>query len=260
MSFIQALALGILQGATEFLPVSSSGHLAIVEHLWSIDEGARLALAAVLHIGTALALLFFFAPRIGVVLKGFGSKAPDRRRSSWLMVGYIAVGTVPGALVGLLFAERLDTAFSSPALVGVMLLVTGAALLLTRFSRERETGVGWVTAAVVGLAQAAAVLPGISRSGATIAAALFLGLTRKDAFEFSFLLSIPIVLAAAIKEMVGLDYSVVGAGPLALGVVLAFGAGLGALVLLKRAVLAARLHWFAYYCGAAGLLVLLLVR
>jgi undecaprenyl-diphosphatase len=115
-------------------------------------------------------------------------------------------------------------------------------------------------AGVVGVAQAAAILPGISRSGATIAAALFLGLARKDAFEFSFLLSVPIVLAAAVKEMLGFDYSVIGPGPIVVGVLLALAAGIGALMLLRRVVLGARLHWFAYYCAVAGLLTLVFVR
>jgi undecaprenyl-diphosphatase len=260
MTWLQALVLGILQGLTEFLPVSSSGHLAIVEHLWSMPESARVALTAVLHIGTALALVVYFAPRLGSVARAAFGRASEVRSESRRTIACIALGSVPAAIVGLFFADAVDAAFSSPTLIGSMLIVTGGLLFATRFARERSVRVVWLTAAIIGLAQAAAILPGISRSGATIAVAVLVGIGREDAFEFSFLLSVPVVFGAAIKELVGLDWALVGPGPVVLGILVAFGAGLGALGLLRRAVLGRRLHWFAYYCWLAGLLVLVLVR
>ncbi len=260
MTLIQALVLGLLQGVTEFLPVSSSGHLVVLEHLWHMPEQTRLALTAVLHVGTAFALLVFFRRQLGSILTGIVAREPGRRTQSLLMIGYIAIGSIPAAVVGLLLEKRIEQAFSEPVLVGALLLVTGGFLLATRFFQERNCRMGWWVALVVGVAQAFAILPGISRSGATIAAAVFLGMYRKDAFEFSFLLSVPVVLAAAAKELVGIDYGLAGVGPIVVGILVALLTGVGALMLMRRVVLGRWLHWFFPYCWVVGILVICLVR
>jgi len=260
MSVIQALLLGLLQGITEFLPVSSSGHLAVLQYLWRLPEHTRMPLAAVLHIGTTVALVGYFWRQLGNILTGIAARERNRRTQSWRTVGYIAVGSVPAAVVGLLLEERLEAAFSEPFLVGVMLLVTGGFLFATRFFLERDRQVGWLVAFAIGVAQAFAILPGISRSGVTIATAIFLGLRRKDAFEFSFILSVPIIIAAATRELVGINYSFIGVWPIAVGIGMAFLSGVAALMVLKRVVLNRRLHWFAFYCWVAGMLVIFLVR
>ncbi len=260
MSFLEAVVLGAMQGLTEFLPVSSSGHLAVLQELWRTPDSARLGLTAVLHLGTAASLVVFFRRQLGDLLAGLVAADPDRRRASLLLAGRIALASVPAAIVGLTLDDLLGRVFAAAWLVGPFLLVTAVVLFATRFVPERERRLGWVEALVVGLAQAVAILPGVSRSGATVATATFLGLGRKDAFEFSFLLSVPVVLAAAVKELVGLDWSAVRPAPVALGVVVAFGAGLAALWLLRWMMARRRLHWFAPYCLVAGLAILLFLR
>lgn len=260
MTLLQAVLLGLVQGATEFLPVSSSGHLLLLEHLMRVPESTRLALTAALHIGTALALFGYFARRIGRLVSGVWSPEAGRRRASLRFAGMILLGSVPAAAVGLGLGDAVDAAFARPWTAGVMLLVTGGLLFATRFARDRRRPVGWRFALVIGLAQAAAVMPGLSRSGATIGVALLLGVGAVEAFEFSFLLSIPAVLGAAGLELAGLDWSLLGPGTLAAGVVAALAAGMGSLILLRRVVVGRRLPLFAVYCWLAGVLVLLLVR
>jgi undecaprenyl-diphosphatase len=260
MSYIQSLLLGILQGLTEFLPVSSSGHLVILEHLLKTPSAARMAVVAVLHIGTALALIVYFRAELARIFAGMFSRTSEKRSANWKIAGYVALASIPAGVVGLLARHRIEAVFSSPGIVGPMLLVTGAFVLATRLAPERGRQVGWLVALFVGLAQAVAIMPGISRSGATVAAALFLGLDRDKAFEFSFILSVPIVLIAAVKELLDVNWTLVGAGGVAVGVVAAFVFGLGALVLLRRAVISRRFFWFGFYCLAAGLAALLFVR
>lgn len=260
MTAWESVVLGAVQGAAEFLPISSSGHLAVLEHLWLLPESSRLPLTVALHVGTAVAVLVFFARRIAHIVADLFMCDPGRRRAAWRTAGMIAVASVPAAVVGLGFGEAIDQAFSSPVVVGVCLLVTGAVLFGTRFVRPGSCGFGWRRALVVGLAQAVAVLPGISRSGATIAAGLYAGAAGAAAFEFSFLLSVPAVLGAAVLELpelatAGLDPVMAG-----LGAAVALVSGLVALWLLRRAVAGGRLHIFAYYCWLTGLAVLLFVR
>jgi undecaprenyl-diphosphatase len=260
MAVWEAIVLGVVQGAAEFLPISSSGHLAVLEHLWRVPESARLPLTVALHLGTAVAVVVFFARRIGGIVAGLFSGEPGRCRAAWRMAGMIAAASVPAAVVGLGFGDAIDRAFASPIFVGICLLVTGAVLFGTRFLTPGCAGLGWRRAVLVGLAQAVAVLPGVSRSGATITAGLYSGLGGEAAFEFSFLLSVPAVLGAAALELpelasTGLDPAAAG-----LGAAVALASGLAALWLLRRAVAGGRLHFFAYYCWLAGLAVLLFVR
>jgi undecaprenyl-diphosphatase len=245
---------------TEFLPVSSSGHLALLEQIWNVPEQTRLPLVAMLHVGTALAVIGFFAPRLWVIARcSVGRDTGERGRGRVLIAG-VALGTIPAGLVGLLLRDRLDAAFSNPLLVAALLVVTGGVLFGTRFIHRTDRRLTLVAAGFIGLAQAIAILPGISRSGVTIAAALYLGIRREEAFEFSFLLSLPAVIGAGLLELRHIDLAGLGAATVLVGVVVAFGSGLGALVLLRKAVAARRLYWFAYYCWAAGVAALLLVR
>lgn len=260
MSVFQALALGALQGATEFLPVSSSGHLALLQHLWSMPSDERMALAAALHVGTALAVLVFFRRQLWELVAGIGARGEVRRAGSLRMAGYMVLSSLPAAAVGLALRDLIDRAFSSPLLVGVMLFVTAGLLFATRFVPERGRGICWWVALTVGTAQAVAILPGLSRSGATIAVALFLGMKREEAFDYSFLLSVPVVIGAAVLELAGLDYGILGILPVGLGVSVSFLTGLGALVLLRRVVAGRRLYWFSGYCAAVGAAVVLLLR
>jgi undecaprenyl-diphosphatase len=157
------------------------------------------------------------------------------------------------------FSDVIDRAFSSPLLVGLMLLVTGGVLFGTRFSQPQGE-FGWFRALLLGFGQAIAILPGISRSGATIASGLYLGMERERAFEFSFLLAIPAITGAFLLEFRKLNLAVVSPPALAVGMVAAFLAGLAALFLLARAVAGRKLHWFAFYCWFAGLATIVFVR
>ncbi len=252
MSFLQAVLLGVLQGLTEFLPVSSSGHLAVLYRIFRMPAAATMTVVAIMHLGTAAALFVYFRRRLAGIFVGFRENVQARK-----MVWYVFLASLPAGLVGLLLESRVESAFSSSLLVGLMLLVTGLVVFLTVFAKTRGRQLDWHTALVIGLAQMAAILPGISRSGMTVAAALFLGLRREDAFEFSFLLSLPIVVAAAAKEAVGADWNCLGLSTSILGGAAAFFSGLVALALLRRAVVNRRFFWFAFYCWAVGLLVIL---
>jgi len=260
MSVVQAVVLGILQGVTEFLPVSSSGHLAILEHIWSLPEAQRLPLTTMLHLGTAVAVLVFFWRRIVGILAGCFSGDPGRNGPSRHTIGYVILGSVPAAAVGLLLNDRIDAAFSSPALVAALLLVTGAMLFGTRFVPVREGRPGWARALLVGLAQAVAILPGISRSGATISAGLYSGMGREESFEFSFLLAVPAILGASLLELRKVDLAAVSPASVGLGTLVALVSGLAALYLLRRIVVSRQLYLFAFYCWLVGILGLVFVR
>jgi undecaprenyl-diphosphatase len=259
MSIFEALLLGLVQGITEFLPVSSSGHLAVLEHLWKLPAESRLPLTTMLHGATALAVIFYFAPLLARLTRGLWARDTARRSSSWRMVGFIVVASIPAGLIGVVFRDMIDRAFSSPLLVGLMLLVTGGVLFGTRFAQPQGE-FGWFRALLLGFGQAIAILPGISRSGATIASGLYLGMERERAFEFSFLLAIPAITGAFLLEFRKVDLAVLNPPALAAGMAAAFLAGLAALSLLARAVAGRKLHWFAFYCWLAGLATIVFVR
>ncbi len=260
MSEIEALVLGVVQGTTEFLPVSSSGHLVVLEHIWQVPETARLPLTVALHVGTALAVVVFFARRLVEMATGLAAPDVCRRRASQRMVSSVAVASIPAAAVGLGLGDIVDRAFGSPVLIGICLLLTGAMLFGTRFAPAGKSGLNLRRAVVIGLAQAVATLPGISRSGATIAAGLYCGLDRREAFEFSFLLSVPAVLGAVALELPKLANSGLSLVVAGIGAATALASGVIALWLLRRAVSGGRLHNFAWYCWLVGLSVLVFVR
>jgi undecaprenyl-diphosphatase len=251
--------LGLVQGITEFLPVSSSGHLVVLEHLWKLPVESRLPLATMLHGATVLSVLFYFAPQLVRLVRGLWARDAERRGTSWRMVGFIVLASIPAGVVGVVFGDVIDRAFSSPLLVGLMLLVTGGVLFGTQFTQPRGE-MGWMRALLVGVAQAIAILPGISRSGATIAGGLYLGTDRQQAFEFSFLLAIPAITGAFFLEARKVDLAVLNPAALGVGMVAAFVAGLAALYALGRLVVGRKFHWFAYYCWLAGLATILFVR
>lgn len=255
----QVLILAALQGITEFLPVSSDGHLAIVEP-WLFCPGASppnsLDLTIVLHLGTLASILVYYRQRI---LRLLGE---DRR-----VVGLILVGTVPAVLVVLgakaLFDDRFEAWLKSPFLAGLFLPVTGVALL---WAARRKGGsleyqqLTWSDSLLIGSAQAAAILPGLSRSGSTIAAGLGLRLSRSAAATYSFLLAIPALAGAgcyealkAIRHPAPLSTS---GNNLLVGAIVAFAVGLVALRMLERFLIAGRLQYFAWYCIVLGLIVM----
>ncbi|MCD4690373.1 undecaprenyl-diphosphate phosphatase [bacterium] len=261
MTVLEAILLGLLQGLTEFLPVSSSGHLALAEHFFAISSPG-VTFEVFLHFGTALAVLWFFRSRVGSILRavfGWISRGEYDRGEARLAL-YLMIGTIPAAVIGLAFSDMVGRFFDSPMLVSVMLLVTGGILWLTKRlevgERKRES---MGDAILIGLAQAGAILPGISRSGATISAGLGLGLDRRRAAEFAFLLSIPVILgatAASAGEAFAAG-SYMGWTTFA-GTVAAFVSAIPAIAVLRRLVTVGVFHRFAYYCWAVGTLGLVL--
>lgn len=245
--------LGLLQGLTEFLPVSSSGHLVLVQALWGMDPPGVL-LEAVLHLGTLVAVLLYFWRDIRRLL-GRGVRREGREERRYL--GLLALGTVPIVIGGLWARDLVEAAFSSVGLVGGMLLVTSLLLWLGgRFSgRATVPGLGIRSAVLVGLAQAAALLPGISRSGATISTGILAKVRPEEAARFSFLLSIPAVLGAGILSL----GEALGAGlpkgewaGISIGAAISVASGLVAIHWLLAAVRRGRLWPFALYCAALG--------
>jgi undecaprenyl-diphosphatase len=261
MSVWAAIALGILQGLTEFLPVSSSGHLALVEHFAGI-ESPGVMFEVFVHFGTALAVIVFFRKRIAAILAALCRLVLRREydRDQARLGLHLLVGTVPAGVVGILLGSRVEAAFEDPALVSVCLLVTGAVLWLTRRLPPGERSRGGIRdAVVIGAAQAVAVFPGISRSGATVSAGLGLGLKREAAAEFAFLLAVPVILGATAVSLGDAFDSGSPPGSAAIaGTAAAFLAAVPAIRVLLRVVAAGRLHLFSYYCwiiGAVGLVV-----
>lgn len=265
-SVLQALLLGLVQGATEFLPISSSGHLVLVPWLlgW---ENHGLAFDAMLHLGTLAAVVAFFWQDLRELMVGAllsikeRSLAGDpRRKMAWCIV----LGTLPAALLGFGFEDFFEALFAAPVYVGILLLVTGALLAISERRGQMALGldqVGWLDALVVGLGQALAIAPGISRSGATMSAGLWRGLRREAAARFSFLLSIPIILGAGLyklKDLWGTPLAVESPVALLAGFLAAAISGFLSIRFLLGYLRYGRLYPFAVYCWAAGLVTLLI--
>jgi undecaprenyl-diphosphatase len=267
---LYAISLGIIQGLTEFLPVSSSGHLVLLQNIFGLTE-PELLLNIWLHVGTLVAVLIVFYKEILSILTTLinfprlyrhhkGLVAMFKENQDVRLAGLIIFGTIPTSILGLLFHEIAEQIFSSVKIVGIMLLVTGTILWLTRWtsvygrplSRMKVTD-----SLVVGLAQGIAILPGISRSGATISAALFLGIDRELAGRFSFLLCIPAIAGALIISLRStVAYSTISAAGIFAGTVAAGLTGFFALKILLRLVRKGCLYYFSPYCWVVGTIAL----
>lgn len=266
MSLLEAIILGIVQGLTEFIPVSSSGHLVVVPALLGWAEPG-LAFDTMLHMGTLLALVVYFRHDWWALLRGgLGSLA--RRKVSTpeaRLAWFIVIGCIPAALAGVLLQSWFAAMFSQPGQVGYFLLGTAALLALGEVAgrRQRELEkLNLLDTLVIGLMQAVAILPGISRSGSTMAAGLLLGLKRPAAARFSFLLAAPIILGAGLTQMLGmlkLGGTSGQVGVLAVGFLVSAVVGYLAIDFLLRYLRTRTLYPFAAYCFAAGLLIIVLL-
>ncbi|HAW49590.1 TPA: undecaprenyl-diphosphatase UppP [bacterium] len=254
MNFFDAIILGIVQGLTEFLPISSSAHLVITPALLNIPFPS-IFFDVVIHLGTLFAVIVFWFRRIkNITISIFRFEKNDDARLGFLII----IGTIPTVIIGFLFKDILDRLFESPIEVACFLLITGVLLFLTRFTKERKERMNILDAIIIGIFQGFAVVPGISRSGACISAGLFLGLKRKFAFDFAFLLSIPAIFAAFTLE---LKEVLEGKEPVFLfpyiaGFIVSFIVGLICLSLLARIVRKGKIHYFAYYCFLFGLFMI----
>jgi undecaprenyl-diphosphatase len=249
----QAVVLGITQGLTEFLPVSSSGHLVIVQSLLAIPQGVTLPFDILLHWGTLLAVVLYFRQDLRHLLQGVFRREPASLR----LFAALALGTVPAVLLGLLFKDFFERAFAEPLWIGGALLINGVILLaVNRFAGKGDLiGVRMPDALWIGLGQAAAIFPGISRSGSTIAAGLLRGLSREAAARFSFLLAIPVILGAGLlelKDLLNVDYQAMGAPVLWIGFGSAALSGYFVIQLFLNFLRRGSLRPFGYYCLALG--------
>lgn len=256
---LTAAALGALQGVTEFLPVSSSGHVAIGAHYFGIRENS-LALVILLHLGTLLATVILFRRDIAVLTMEAiaGLRDPDRLRATpegRTVVGIVLATIITGVL-GLLLRNVAEAFAEDLHLVGYGFLVSAAFLMASGVSRATGTEVSWWQAAGIGIAQGVAVLPGISRSGVTIAVALLLGVQSSAAFRFSFLVSLPAIVGAATYEASGAE-GLGSLGPEAwVGGLTALVTGYVALVILRHVILVGRMWTFAIYLLPLGLFLI----
>ncbi len=259
MTLIEAIVLGIVQGATEFLPVSSSGHLVIFQELLDVREPGVVFEVAV-HVATLVSILFVYRKRVADLAVGALRREADALR----YVGLLALATVPAGLVGVLAEDAVEALFENPFAPGFALLVTGLFLWSSRAAMPRATAAapGWGAALLIGVAQAFALVPGISRSGSTVVAALWLGVDPKEAAAFSFLMAVPAISGAAVLQLGELGAG--GGLTTALLVGSAFAAVTGVLAIRTFVAMLAKrsFHLFAPYCWAVGaaFLIYLVVR
>ncbi len=260
MNWFEALILGIVQGLTEFLPVSSSGHLELGKALLNVEAMDDITFTVVVHGATVLSTLVVFFREVWIILKGsFQFKWNDETQ----YVAKIIISMIPVLIAGLFLEDYIESFFTGRILfVGLMLLITSAMLALAHFFQNKvsEGEIGYGSAFLMGVAQAFATLPGISRSGATIATGLLLGRRKKDIAQFSFLMVlIPIIGANLIKMHdldIGMAVNSVGTIPLLIGFLAAFISGWIACSWMVNLVKKGKLIWFAVYCLIAGLLAI----
>lgn len=268
MTILTALILGIVQGLTEFLPISSSGHLVIFQHFLGVKEPG-IYFEVVLHLGTLVSIFIVFWKDIVGMIKVFFTlfskykfRTTQEQRSIKLMK-YIILGSIPTAIIGFLLAPVFEGFFESVYLVGWMLLITGIILWIadrTAHGRKEIFRMKGLDAIIIGIAQGAAITPGISRSGSTIAAGLLLGLNRETATRYSFLLSIPAVVGASIfklKDLFEIGTVNISFVPLIVAAVSSIVFGVIAILLVMKALKQGKLKYFSYYCWLLGIFIIL---
>ncbi len=267
MNIFKAVILAVVQGLTEFLPISSSGHLAIANRIFPGLGGDITSFLLIVHFGTMFATLWVFWDEVIALFKSLVTipKAiRDKEMNNDLkMVVYIVIGSIPAVLVGLLFKSRFESMVNNMIFIGSMLLVTAVVLFLTYFLKggeKTEKDFGFWRPIVVGLAQAVAIIPGISRSGATISSALYLKADRKFAGRLSFLMSLPVILGANLYEWFSAPSCPLSEGKwiYLAGFFVAFLVGLGALKILLKLVEKGKIYFFAIYCFLLGLTTIIL--
>ena len=264
MNWLQALILGLVQGLTEFLPVSSSGHLTIGREILGVEAAEDLVFEITVHVATVLATIIVFRKQIWKLLCGlFKFKYNDE--TDYILK--ICVSMIPVFIVGMFFKDKVESLFSSLLVVGLALVVTAMLLFFSDVyggrarasAKSYRNGICWWQALTVGLGQALAVVPGLSRSGTTISTGLLCGMKRSDVAQFSFLMVLIPILGEAFLDLVGGDMaaSSVGTVPLIVGFLAAFFSGLFACKVMIALVKKAKLRWFALYCALVGLAVII---
>ncbi len=261
MNLIESTVLGLIQGLTEFLPISSSGHLVIFERLFHI-EANDLVFEVFVHFGTLMAVLFYFREKLlavaGSIIRWFSrARKSESDKANIKLFWYLILGTVPAAFIGLLFKDYIELAFASPQWASGMLLVTAVILLSTRWAMREDRNLNASRTIIIGFAQALAMMPGISRSGSTISAGMFLRMKKSEAAEFSFLLSIPAIIGATvlqipqfIRDITNTDLAI----NYFVGAIVAAVVGYISITYLMRIIKKGKFFYFGLYCAVVGLL------
>ena len=256
MDIVKAIILGIVQGLTEFLPVSSSGHLEILNHFMPSSDGldSDLTMVVITHLGTALSILYVFRNDIIDLLK---SVITFKRDDEFNLALKIILSMIPAMFIGLLFEDQIEALFASDTLlyVGIFLCFTAVVLWFTPKTNDGQD-VSYPKSLGIGIAQAVAILPGVSRSGMTIATALYLGIEKSKAARFSFLMVLPIIFGKVILDVAGGDLVVSSqnAGPIVAALLSSFIVGVLACNWMMDIVKKSKLRYFAIYCFVVGLL------
>ena len=258
MDVLDAIILGIIQGLTEFLPVSSSGHLEIAKAILGDESLPKdsLLFTVILHFATALSTIVIFRKDIGVLLRGvFQLKWNEELQFSLKII----LSMLPATFIGLFYEEELEQLFGGNIrFVGAMLLVTAVLLLLADLSKKTSKNVTYKDAAIIGISQAIAMLPGISRSGATISTSVMLGNDKGKAARFSFLMVVPLILGKVAKDILGGEITIESSNftPLLIGFIAAFVSGLFACTLMIKLVKKSKLKYFSVYCAVVGVVAI----
>jgi len=264
MDLIQSILLGILQGITEFLPVSSSGHLALARALIGKNLQPGITFEIVVHFGSFCSIVVYYRKMIGeIITDSIRSVTPEGLTSgryksdpNTLLVFFILLSMIPAMIVGFTLKDPIEELFLNPFFVSIMLIVTGILLFSTRFVKNLDKELNGWRAIIMGVAQSLAVLPGISRAGSTISTGLYFGLNRNIAATFSFLMVLPVLAGAMvleIKEVLEVGVSSIALAGLFAGFLSSFISGYLALSYLIKLLKREKFHYFAYYCWAVGI-------
>jgi len=253
---IKTIILGVIQGLTEWLPISSTGHLKLAEHFLGLN--VPILFDITLHIGTLVVIFLFFRQDINNILSAFVRF--DFKTEHGKLIPLIIVGTIPTISIGLVFGEPIESVFQSPLPIAIAFIICGIVLYSAKTGKEKTSNISYSTALIIGIAQGIAIIPGISRSGATIATALLLGVKREKAFTFSFLLSIPAIIGALgltlytqFNELTATGLSWV---EIFGGMVVAMFVGYLALKILWKILAKKKFHIFAFYCWLLGVVLI----
>jgi undecaprenyl-diphosphatase len=253
---IEILILAVIQGITEWLPLSSSGHLAIAQQIFDLQlsDQAEVAFDVLLHAGTMCVVLLVFRKDVVGILKALVHRNFEKEEGK--MAIFIIVGSIPTAIIGFLFQSFFESLFFNPVAIGAALVATGCFLFMSE-RRKTTRELSYVDSLLVGTAQGIAIIPGVSRSGATITTGLLRKVKGEKVFKYSFLLSLPTILGATIVKSKDLVTANIDMLPLFIGAVTSMIVGYVSLKLLSEAVMKKKFHFFAFYCWVIGLLIVL---
>ena len=254
VTLIEALILAVIQGLTEWLPVSSSGHLVITQTILGLNP--PLIFDVMLHVGTLVVVLAVFRKEIINLIKAVVKR--DFETEEGKLALFIVVGSVPIAIIGFLFHDAIESLFSNLLAVGLALIITGSVLF---FSEQRigNKKIGSIDSLLIGLAQGVAIIPGLSRSGITISTGLLRRISKTTAFRYSFLLSVPAIIGATVMESRDLVLGNMDMAPLLLGATISTIVSYRSLKLLQKIVMNEKFHLFAYYCWTVGIVIILFI-